>query len=374
MSRKVRAERGLVMVLNHPVQAASARAMMSPAWARFVTRVALSVPVTIVARAIPEAESQGSKEAIPDRCRVVVGRSQWSAPLQAIYLLLRTLFLVGNKWLLLAPSGTSVLAGLVCRCLFRPYVVYVAANEAVLVGMGEGRKGYRTLRSFSNRFVIDGAELVIRRGNAALVGERLTSSSLSAPSVLSLPQYCRSHKFVERRVLQEVLFVGALHSRKGVTEAIQAVQELRRRSGQAVNLSIVGTGPLEAELRVATRQYPFIRLLGFVTDEERLCTIYQRADVLVLLSQSEGQPRVLTEAGLHSCALITTPLPGIISTMGRGVRFAEDVSSLSDVLVKLSGGDLARASAAAFHAAIDDINRSDISFRALSMWIRSSDK
>ncbi len=99
-----------------------------------------------------------------------------------------------------------------------------------------------------------------------------------------------------------VLFVGRLSRYKGVDLLIKACMELD------INLDIVGTGPLDEELKGLSKgSIANIQFHGFVPNSQ-LPGFYTNADVFILPSIDEGEAfgYVLIEAMLFSCALIST--------------------------------------------------------------------
>ncbi|WP_345710882.1 glycosyltransferase, partial [Kineococcus glutinatus] len=111
-----------------------------------------------------------------------------------------------------------------------------------------------------------------------------------------------------------VLFVGRLVPEKGPALLLDAVAELRRRRGAAaVELRVVGGGPLEDGLRRQVRAGGLgnaVSLLGPLANEE-LPPQYRWADVFCLPSFAEGVPVVLMEAMATGLPVVTTAIAGV---------------------------------------------------------------
>ena len=100
-----------------------------------------------------------------------------------------------------------------------------------------------------------------------------------------------------------ILFVGRLHSQKNVAGLIESAVALAALAGPRVVLEIVGDGPerraLE-QLAERTARALSIRWHGWLGKQDVLAC-YQRADVFVNPSSSEGMPNTVLEA--MACAI-----------------------------------------------------------------------
>ncbi|WP_300333559.1 glycosyltransferase family 4 protein [Accumulibacter sp.] len=118
-----------------------------------------------------------------------------------------------------------------------------------------------------------------------------------------------------------ILFVGRLENAKGVPELVSAARELKER-GVSFEMRLVGGGPLYHRLReelLVDSDLPIV-LTGLLSDKSSMMAQYEWADALVLPSHHEGFPRVLFEAMIKSCAIVTTMVGGIPAVMRDGVN------------------------------------------------------
>ena len=111
-----------------------------------------------------------------------------------------------------------------------------------------------------------------------------------------------------------VLFVGQLRPYKGLAHLLRAV------SGAAeLELTIIGDGPMRAELEFRVRQEHLdnVRLLGRVQDDE-LARAYANADVVVLPSTTTAEAFgiVLIEGMRAGCVPVASDLPGVRTVAG----------------------------------------------------------
>lgn len=108
-----------------------------------------------------------------------------------------------------------------------------------------------------------------------------------------------------------LLFVGRMVEKKGLAVLLEALKELPTK---AVQLTVIGDGPLRAELEQKAGEN--VRFLGKQGREE-LREAYAHADVAVFPSvpsasgDQDGLPVALLEAMGSGCAVVASDLPGI---------------------------------------------------------------
>ncbi|SHN85230.1 Glycosyltransferase involved in cell wall bisynthesis [Geodermatophilus obscurus] len=120
-----------------------------------------------------------------------------------------------------------------------------------------------------------------------------------------------------------VVSVGRLEPAKGALEAVRVVDGLP--ASAEVELTVCGGGSIAARVaREARASRRRIVTTGPVPHEEVQARLVD-ADVLLLLSDSEGFPTVLLEAGAAGCAVITHPVGGTAEVLrdGGGWRVAD---------------------------------------------------
>ncbi len=154
-----------------------------------------------------------------------------------------------------------------------------------------------------------------------------------------------------------VLFVGKLIGLKEIPSIIDALARLIR-SGQAVRLVLVGSGPLAGDLAAMAnaRSLP-VTFVGFV-NQTRMPEVYAAADVVVLPSSSETWGLVVNEA--FACGV-----PAVVSDrVGCGPDMIDDGTTGSVVPV----GDVGRlAEAIAYWTAPCATERPDAGATALAL-------
>ena len=146
-----------------------------------------------------------------------------------------------------------------------------------------------------------------------------------------------------------VLSVGQLIPRKGHDLAMRAVARLPEAT-----LVIVGEGPEADGLRRLARRLGSAERIRFLSaiPQERLATIYNAADVLVLASSREGLPNVVLEALACGTPVVATAVwgtPEIVAAPAAG-RLVEEGSpeTLAGAIRDLLADPPARAATRAY--------------------------
>lgn len=101
------------------------------------------------------------------------------------------------------------------------------------------------------------------------------------------------------------IYVGQLISRKRVLETVELLAETAKK--RPLHLLVVGTGPLEAQMRSKAQELNFstISFCGYATPE-CLSQLYIASDALILLSKDEPWGMVVNEALLFNKGCITS--------------------------------------------------------------------
>jgi glycosyltransferase involved in cell wall biosynthesis len=150
-----------------------------------------------------------------------------------------------------------------------------------------------------------------------------------------------------RRRPQSFAFVGRLSKEKNLAALIVACEDL------PVTLEIIGVGPDEAHLRTLAAELNVkCRFHGLLT-QARMRTVIADADVFVLPSLYEGQPKALIEAMTFGIPVLGTDVAGIkdlIDDNQTGVLVKTDVAALRSGIVRYMDMDSATYCAISSHA------------------------
>jgi glycosyltransferase involved in cell wall biosynthesis len=153
-----------------------------------------------------------------------------------------------------------------------------------------------------------------------------------------------------------VLFVGRLSTAKNVHVLVDAIQAVTA-GGQRVACTIVGEGPERSALEQRATDNGVadcVALAGGMSFDGVL-DYYERADVLVLASETEGWPKAIAEAMAFGVVCIGSNR-GLVTWMlgdGRGIvvppgEAAPLAAALTDICLRPAEYDLMRARAAAW--------------------------
>jgi glycosyltransferase involved in cell wall biosynthesis len=134
-----------------------------------------------------------------------------------------------------------------------------------------------------------------------------------------------------------LLVIGGLNLRKGGVHVLAVAEELRRRGSE---LRILIAGPND-HLKERVKDYPNVRLLGFVPDEE-LPTLLRGATGLLFLSYYEGFGIPAAEAmaaGVPAIVSDRSSLPEVVGNAGFvfGLSDFRAIAALADNLLRDRG-------------------------------------
>lgn len=142
-----------------------------------------------------------------------------------------------------------------------------------------------------------------------------------------------------------LLFVGHIHNRKGLTYLFEALNMLHS-NGRKFVMRIAGNGELRSQLEIYAKNHGFndnVIFLGQIKHGPALFDLYKQADIFILPSiAAEGVPRVTHEAMAFGCPVIAT-----------------DIGSISWQLQYGSGLIIPSCSAQAIFQAIMDVSSND---------------
>jgi glycosyltransferase involved in cell wall biosynthesis len=147
-------------------------------------------------------------------------------------------------------------------------------------------------------------------------------------SVMNERQAVRAEAAARRKIFNfnarplRILFVGRLSTAKNVNTVLDAVARLKGLPVR-VECDIVGEGPERARLEKYTDELGIRDRVNFVggVEFEQALDYYERADTLVLVSETEGWPKAIAEAMAFGLICIGSNR-GLIPAMlgeGRGV-------------------------------------------------------
>lgn len=211
-----------------------------------------------------------------------------------------------NEWAyLFYPGSLSTAAALMCLCVGKRYGLYV--------------RGDFPSKGFATRLVLRNAKFVctISPTFRARLSEFGNDISVIRPMLGRRAET----RFVRTALCRwdrcwRFLYVGRLEKAKGVMELLE-VAEMLDEAGVNFSLTMIGAGPLDEFVSnhplVCDRNIVVVKRP--IADWTELSEAFRMADVFLLLTHSEGFPRVLYEAMLQSLPILTTFVGGIEGVM-----------------------------------------------------------
>jgi len=199
--------------------------------------------------------------------------------------------------------------GFVARKLGLPYIVSLRGSDV---------PGYNPRFALLDTLLFRRMSRGIWRGARAVVAnsaglKSLALKTLPEQSIEVIPNGADCERFSpapERSPGKRlrVLCVSRLIARKGVDDLIRALHALT----EPADLTIVGSGNLESELKALTSQLGIGERVTFLGahDHEALPDLYRAADLFVLPSHNEGMSNTVLEALASGLPVLLTPTGG----------------------------------------------------------------
>jgi len=136
-----------------------------------------------------------------------------------------------------------------------------------------------------------------------------------------------------------LLFAGRLSKSKGAARAVEVLARLHD-AGLAVELDLAGDGPDRPRIERLAREFKVasaLRIHGWL-GRSALDRLYERSHFLVLPSESEGWPKVLSEAMAHGVVPLASGVGGIPQVLAEcrtGACFGhEDIQGFADAAIR----------------------------------------
>ena len=131
------------------------------------------------------------------------------------------------------------------------------------------------------------------------------SKIFDVPSAID-PNWISNKKLVDSKLLK-FLFVGRNERRKGVDEINEAIK-IMGKSNLKAEFHFVGPVPKKQQLNIGDIKIVYHGLINHLEEKQ---SIYDRCDVLLCPSYSEGMPNVILEAMSRGLAIIATDVGAI---------------------------------------------------------------
>jgi glycosyltransferase involved in cell wall biosynthesis len=178
-----------------------------------------------------------------------------------------------------------------------------------------------TVRKLASRFVVSRADCVVTLSRTEANFQR-AAHGIEESRLATIPNGIDPAAFPFRRENSagrgrrwQLLFVGQLIPLKGCDLILRAIARL----SQDVELNLVyQTGDLKQSLEALAGELGIREKVHFLGRQEpsRLAQLYQQSDLLILASETEALPSVITEAMFSGLPFISTAVGGIREQAG----------------------------------------------------------
>jgi glycosyltransferase involved in cell wall biosynthesis len=139
--------------------------------------------------------------------------------------------------------------------------------------------------------------------------------------------------------LLRVIYVGRLIEEQKRVSRIVALADRLESERAPIRLTLVGSGPQEAELRAQLVDSSVVNIFGEVSND-RVAELLREHDVFILMSDYEGLPLALLEAMGHGLVPVVSDLPSGIRQavpIGAGIRVPiGDIDAAASALKELA--------------------------------------
>lgn len=149
----------------------------------------------------------------------------------------------------------------------------------------------------------------------------------------------------------ELLTVGRLETEKNPFLLVDALARLEAERPGRYQLTWVGRGPLEDDVRRRAAEVGVDRIIefhGYVPFDAGLLDLYRRAHIFVHVSLSEGMPKVLIEALASGTSIVATDVGGVRDALDDGraglLVPPDDLDALVDAIRRIDDDSALRVS------------------------------
>lgn len=240
-----------------------------------------------------------------------------------------------NAAWIIDPLLPSQIFYLSCKLFRKPSILYLRCNDEYEI-LKRNKTGIRRLlargyglylRSCIPLMVnnmstlVTGEDLYRRYKNCRNHVYKVVATTVTETDILSKKPNMKG-RLTSKRI--RLLSVGNLIAIKGHDYLIEALQLLTKENEYSFTLTLIGTGNYESVIRAKIENLGLtdqVRLIGYIPHGE-LNSFYEKADIFVLPSLSEGTPKVIPEAMAKGLPVIATSVggtPSLIDHMKNGI-------------------------------------------------------
>lgn len=234
--------------------------------------------------------------------------------------------------MLFYPQISVIIPAMICKMRGIPFFTYIGSDweEVGPFMINSVKRGsifmglYKKLLQWSEKVITRNAQFVLVHG--AKVEARVRQYNPRVYQTVPMLELSPEDFFYRmdtcKRMPIQLLYVGALGPRKGISLLLQAVARLKQE-GYAVRANLVGGGDAayRQQLEKEVEELGIVdevAFVGYVHQWDELLQYYRDADIFVLPTFGEGFPRVIYEAQSQSLPVVASGISTIASVLTDG--------------------------------------------------------
>ena len=196
------------------------------------------------------------------------------------------------------------------------------------------------------------------------------------PNGVDTEKYKPSNNEIDTKKKIRVLFVSRLIERKGLQFVLPYIDELEKKSGKNIELTIVGDGPYRSTLEEIVSSNKIKSKVAFAGQKgkEELLDYYQNSDLFILPSKKEGMPNVVLEAMACGLPIVMSPCQGSDELIGaNGLVSDSDLTRFKETMLQaitLSDDELKRMGRESRRLAEENFSWNSVGNRYLELFTK----
>lgn len=176
---------------------------------------------------------------------------------------------------------------------FQTYIIVMEMTRLIIV--------YNVMLWMADRIVFLTCEHYENYRTFSLLKSRLRKKAVIIPNAIESERILAERTAVPKRPLT-CIFVGRFERRKGVYDLLALAEQLQE---EEIHFLVVGFGPLQYEKPLKN-----VTILGMIKNEN-LFDYYDKSDILLMPSYSEGFCITILEALARGLVIMTYDIPGM---------------------------------------------------------------
>ena len=214
----------------------------------------------------------------------------------------------------------GITAYIIYKVTNKPYTLYIVGDEIEAI---KQKYGVITLRMIQialelvfSKIMANAKSISTNLVPVLQKAKRYNKNTYFLPTKININRFkCTKPALNEEKV--RFMYIGRLDKEKGINTLIQALGNKKLEKQENWEIHIIGHGPLENEIKQLSKRNKKVKFIGPVKYED-VPKWYNKADVVIIPSTTEGMPAVILEALACQRIVISTKVGSIPLTLGNG--------------------------------------------------------